>query len=45
VENLQDSFLVHGLRFLRPRYLGDDIMLITGDEELDIGKIIEEHKD
>jgi len=45
VENLQESFLLQGLSCLKLRYLGDDKMLISSDEELDIQMVIEEHKE
>lgn len=41
---LKDNFLLNGCGFIRLRYLGDNVVLMTGNEGEDLAKIIDQNK-
>jgi len=42
---LKESFLLNGIGFIRLRYLGDNVVLLTGEEDVDLVKEVDENKE
>jgi len=44
LENLKESFILNGLGFMHLRYIDDNAMLITREDDMDLTKVIKENK-
>jgi len=44
LENLKESFILNGLGFICLRYMNDNAVLITGEDDMDLTKVVEENK-
>jgi len=42
IDVLKQISFVEGLNFIRVRYMGDNLLLLTGKQDINVGKIIEE---
>jgi len=45
IENIQESFIMKGLRHIRLKHMEDNAMVITVDDEGISQKVVKEHKE